>query len=151
MYEKRFATPCDALAGRRMSEQLPLPYCDDLYEALAATVMAIGGFKRVGAALRPELPIEQAGRWLSDCCNPQRDHELKPAHLAMIRKLAREAGVHLLAHFEAHEAGYAEPVPVEPEDQVADLQRQFLTGAESLKAMLARIERLQPAIGRKRG
>lgn len=124
-----------------MTDQLPL-FCDDVYEALSATVLAIGGFKRIGSALRPELPIDQAGRWLSDCCNPNRDHELKPSHLALVRKLARDAGCHILAAFEAREAGYADPVPLEPEDQRADLERQFLTGAEQLKAMLLRIEKL---------
>lgn len=126
-----------------MNEQLPL-LCDDVYEALSATVLAIGGFKKVGATLRPELPIDQAGRWLSDCCNSHRDHELKPTHLALIRRLAHEAGCHVLVTFEARDAGYADPIPLKPEDQIADLQRQFLTGADELKAMLARIEKLAP-------
>lgn len=124
-----------------MTEQLPL-ICEDMYEALSAKVLAIGGFKRVGATLRPELPIEQAGRWLSDCCNAQRDHELKPAHLALIRKMARQAGVHVLATFEAREAGYVDPVPVKREDVIADLRHQVIKASENFQAAVARLEKL---------
>jgi hypothetical protein len=120
--------------------QLPL-IVDDYYEALAATVAAIGGFKRVGSELRPEMPIDHAGRWLSDCCNPHREHELKPSQLALIRRRARDVGVHILATWEMREAGYADPSPVVIEDEKAELKRQFITAQRAMAELVRKMER----------
>lgn len=124
-----------------MTDQ-PGLFLEDYSDALRALVMALGGYKRVGADLRPELPIEQAGRWLSDCCNPDRRDQLNPNHLALLRRKGREAGCHILATYEADAAGYAEPVPLVPSDQVADLQRKFIAAVDDQKALLAQLERL---------
>ena len=121
--------------------QLPL-IVDDFYEAVAATVAALGGFKKIGAELRPEMPVDTAGRWLADCCNAHRDHELKPQQLAVIRKMARVAGIHILTTFELREAGYADPQPLIVEDEKAKLQREFVNAKEYFAGLLARMERL---------
>ena len=119
--------------------QPPL-FVEDLYDAMHATVLALGGFKRVGVELRPDLSADQAGRWLADCCNPQNDHELRPRQLAQLRRMARDAGVHTLMHFEAHDAGYAEPTAIDPEDERAELERQVLRGLGEFKQLVARLE-----------
>lgn len=126
-----------------MSDQIPL-FVEDYYEAIRATVQGLGGFKRVGSELKPDLPVEAAGRWLNDCCNPEKREKLAPTELAYIRRRARQAGVHILAAYEMRDAGYGEPQPVEPEDERAALQRDFVRATGDLQAMLARIQQLGP-------
>lgn len=125
-----------------MTDQIPL-FVEDYYEALAATVAALGGFKRVGAELRPELPADHAGRWLADCCNHARDHELKPQQLGLLRKKARAAGVHVLAAFEMREAGYAEPVALRREDEEARVNSELATTVNRLEGLMAELKRVR--------
>ena len=123
-----------------MRDQIPL-FIEDYHEAIRATVQALGGFKRVGSDLKPDLAVEAAGRWLADCCNPDKREKLSLTELAFIRKAARQAGCHILATYEAREAGYAEPQPVEPEDERAKLERQFIESVRALEVIQQRLAR----------
>lgn len=107
-----------------MTEQIPM-FVEDLNDAIRDTIKALGGFKRFGYEMRPDLGVEGAGRWLSDCCNPDRRDKLSPTELAFIRRRGRQQGVHILATYEARDAGYAPPKPIEPEDERAALLREF--------------------------
>lgn len=124
-----------------MSDQIPL-FVEDYYEAIRATVQSLGGFKRVGADMKPDLAVDAAGRWLADCCNAEKREKLSPTELSYIRRVARQAGVHVLAAFEMRDAGYADPVPVEPEDERAALQRDFIQHTKAMEAMLKRLHSL---------
>ena len=79
--------------------QVPL-FVEDLTEAIRATVNALGGYQKVGAELRPEKSVIDAGKWLADCLNPDKRDRLAPDQLAYIRRKARQAGVHILAAYE---------------------------------------------------
>lgn len=115
-----------------MTEQIPM-FVEDLNDAIRDTIKALGGYKQVGYEMRPELGVEAAGRWLSDCCNPDRRDKLSPEQVAFLRRRARQHGVHILATFEAKDAGYAPPKPIEPEDERAELLRTFnLRAAEMM-------------------
>jgi hypothetical protein len=121
-------------------DQIPL-FVEDYAEAIRATVQALGGFKRIGHELKPDLSVEAAGRWLADCCNPEKREKLSPSELAWIRRRARQESVHLLAAFEMQDAGYAAPQPVEPEDERAALMREFVRASKVFGDLLARMER----------
>lgn len=123
-----------------MSDQIPL-FVEDYYEAIRATVQGLGGFKRVGHDLKPDLTPDAAGRWLADCCNADKREKLSPTELAYIRRRARGTGVHVLAAFEMQDAGYAPPQPVEPEDERAALMRKFVAAAEGMKVIAADLQR----------
>ncbi len=124
-----------------MTDQIPL-FVEDYYEAIRATVQSLGGFKRVGSDMKPDLAVDAAGRWLADCCNAEKREKLSPTELSYIRRMARQAGVHVLAAFEMRDAGYADPVPVEPEDERAALQRDFIQHTKAMEAMLKRLHSL---------
>jgi hypothetical protein len=121
-------------------QQIPL-FVEDYNEAIRATVQALGGFKRIGADLKPDMAVDAAGRWLADCCNPDKREKLAPSELAFIRKRARAEGVHILAAYEMRDAGYAEPQPIEPEDERAALMREFVMASKGFQALVARMER----------
>lgn len=122
------------------ADQIPL-FVEDYNEAIRATVQALGGFKRIGHELKPDLGVEAAGRWLSDCCNPDKREKLAPSELAYIRRHARQANVHILAAFELRDAGYAPPQPIEPEDERAALMREFVLASRSFSSLLQQMER----------
>ncbi len=121
--------------------QVPL-FVDDLNEAIRATINALGGMKAVGVELRPEKSAVDAGKWLADCLNPDKRDRLNPDQLAYIRRKARIAGCHILAAFEMQDAGYAPPVAIEPEDEKAALQRQFVEAVRQLEVLQGRLARV---------
>jgi hypothetical protein len=120
--------------------QIPL-FFDSYEAAIGATVTALGGNKRVGSTLWPTMPADEAGRRLAHCLNPDKRDKLCPNELAMIRREARKKGVHILAHYEARDAGYAEPLPLNPEDEAAQLQREYIAAVKGLQALADRIDR----------
>lgn len=121
--------------------QVPL-FVEDYNEAIRATINALGGMKAVGVELRPEKSAVDAGKWLADCLNPDKRDRLAPDQLAYIRRRARIAGCHILAAYEAQDAGYAPPVAMEPEDERAALQREFVHAVKALDSIQQRISRL---------
>lgn len=123
-----------------MTDQIPL-FVDTYDEAIRHTVNALGGMKRVGAELRPDKPADEAGRWLADCLNPEKREKLSPSELAYIRRKARTNGVHVLAAFEARDAGYADPQPIEPEDERAALMREFVLATKGFTTLIDRMGR----------
>ena len=127
-----------------MSDQIPL-FVEDYLDAIRATVQTLGGFKRVGSEMRPDLAVEAAGRWLTDCCSTDRREKLDLTQVAWIRRRARQANVHILATFEMRDAGYADPLPVEPEDERAALQREFIQQTKNMEALVQRITRMGAA------
>lgn len=122
-----------------MKAQIPL-FVEDYNAAIRQTVESLGGYKSVGSSMRPELPADQAGRWLNDCCNDDRRDKLSPQQLGFLRRLARASGVHILMQYENRDAGYADPTPVEPEDEYATLQRMFIESVKVQKALHSQME-----------
>lgn len=120
-------------------DQFPLFY--DTYEdAIRDCVTALGGFKQVGSMLWPALPADDAGRKLAHCLNTDKREKLDLGELRLIRREARKAGVHILAHYEARDAGYTEPQPLNPEDEAAQLQREYIAAVKQLSILSARME-----------
>lgn len=120
---------------------------DTVNQALHDCVMACGGFKAVGHLLWPEKPVDQAGRLLNDCLAEGRRERLSPEQVLLVLRLARERGCHAGMNFIARDAGYADPQPLEPEDERAKLQREFIEATHALARMAAQIERLNgPAL-----
>lgn len=129
-----------------MTPQLPL-FHEDVYDALRTCVQALGGYKKVGAAMRPELPISKAGEWLADCLNSARPQKLSLDQALYVLRESRAIGCHAGMYFIARDCQYSEPQPIEPDDEAADLERKFIGAVETLAPMLSRIEQLR---GRKR-
>lgn len=54
----------------------PALFHESIIDALRELVQGLGGTKAVGARMRPEMPVDHAGRWLSDCLNDARREHL---------------------------------------------------------------------------
>lgn len=126
-----------------------LPMFTDWNDALDAVVQALGGYKRVGTLLRPELaekPVA-AAQWLRDCLNPDRAERLNPDQVFLLLRLARAEGYHAAKHWMDAELGYEQGRPLKPQDEAADLTRHCADLARELRTSIDRLERLsQPPL-----
>jgi hypothetical protein len=115
---------------------------ESLNDAYVEAVKACGGSKVVGHALWPPKGVEAAQRHLLACLNPERNEKLSPEEALQLERMARAKGCHVVAEYRARELSYAPPVPVEPEDERAALQRQVVEATRALGGMVERLERL---------
>lgn len=113
-----------------------------LTEVLVDCVKAAGGSKAVGVKLFPDLLVDQAQRKLLDCLNDDRPHNLTPDKVLQLAGLAREAGCHSYMHYCAERLRYTVPAPREPQQQLAELQRQFTQAVAQQQLLLGEIQTL---------
>jgi len=123
-----------------MTDQQTL-FCDSYRDALLAAIVALGGFKVAGAMLWPSKDVTEAGDTLAKCLNPKKREKLAPEDVGLIRRECRKRNIHVLATWEMRDAGYAEPQPLEPEDERAALQRQFIEANKQMQALAAKMAR----------
>jgi len=116
---------------------------DSFNEVLDELVKVLGGAKDVGCLLWPEMDAQAAQRKLLDCLNPERSARLTPEQAVFLMRKARQAGCHAGAEWLMAHLGYAAPVPLEPQDEIARLQREFITATQGLQAMVDRMQTLQ--------
>lgn len=125
----------------------PSLFHESLVDALRECVQACGGPKVVGHLLWPEKGPEGGGRYLNDCLNDGRREQISIEQMLVILRLARERGCHAGMLFIARDAGYSDPLPVEPEDERARLQREFIEASKHFTRLAAQMERLSgPAL-----
>lgn len=118
---------------------------ESMNDMLIECVKALGGSKQVGPLLWPEKAPDAAQRLLLACLNDDRSERLSPDQVLLILRMARKAGFHAGMQFLCGELGYAEPQPVEPRDEMADLMRDF-NAAVALQGQIA--ERMEKAAAR---
>lgn len=114
---------------------------ESLNDAYIEAVKACGGSKAVGLALWPAKGLEAAQRHLLACLNADRNEKLSPDEALHIERMARERGCHAVMEFRCAVLSYAEPQPVEPEDERAKLQREFIEASKLMAKLAERIER----------
>lgn len=114
---------------------------DSLYDALKDCVRAIGEPKAVGKAMRPEKSQDEARTWLLNCLNPDRPEKFDPEQVLWILKESRKVNCHAGMAYIDRECGYADPQPIEPLDERAALQRDYIAAVKTLVAIQARMDR----------
>ena len=115
---------------------------ESINDALDACVRMCGGAKKVASKLWPEKTADAAHRLLLQCLNEDRQEKLGPEQVLFILKLAREQGFHDGINFIARESGYADPQPMDPEDERAELMREFVDAQKLMKQLADRMERV---------
>lgn len=118
---------------------------DTFEDALRAILDAAGGPKKVAADLWPSKSLSDAHRRLLHCLDPERDQKLSLDELVWLMAKGREVGCHTAMAYIARACGYADSVPVDPEDERAELQRAFLESVKAQKDILKRMEALARA------
>lgn len=117
-----------------------------LNDALVGCVKALGGSKQVGPMLWPEKMADAAQRALLDCLNPERPNRLTPEQVAFLLRRCRQIGYHEAASWLMADLGYAEPTPLAPKEEHAELQRQFILATNQMATMMERMQALQAEI-----
>ena len=117
-------------------------FFEDVNDALRECVRALGGAKVVGAQLWPEKTVEQAQQALLACLNSDRKERLTPEQLMMVLRLARAKGVHGPKQWIDGELGYQPSQPVEPADEIAELQREFIGATHRMERLAERLQGL---------
>ena len=116
---------------------------ESIADALHEVVQAAGGPKAVGGRMFPDMPIDHAASRIRDCLNHDRRDRFTPDQLMMILRMGHQVGFHAGMIFLCRELGYSDPAPVEPEDEVARLQREFVEASKALVGMATKIEQMQ--------
>jgi len=111
-------------------------------DALRALVSALGGPKRVGHSLLPDLPMDDARRQVDGWCSRESKYKPSLTQLAWLLREGRKIQCHVLMGFLADDAGYT-ATPIGPRDELAELQRAFIQSVEAQKQLLERISRVQ--------
>jgi hypothetical protein len=120
----------------------PALFCESPEEALREAVKALGGAKKVGEKLRPDMLADDAGKWLSDCLNTDRREKLGLGQILWILREARKTNYHGAINYICGDTGYGCPAPIEPEDEKAKLMRDFISATEQQTRNVKRMEEL---------
>lgn len=113
---------------------------ESLAESLRTAAMALGGFKKAGVLLWPELSADRAGRDLADCLQAGATRKLSLEQIELLIRRGRMAGCHAPMSYLADMADYETPVPRDPETAIEKERREL---AQTLKATLAALNRLE--------
>ena len=119
-------------------QQIPL-FFEDVYDALRYLVQSCGGAKAVGSQLFSNKEPEPAARSLMDSLNPNRAEKLDPEQFLTLLRIGQEHGCHDVIHFICGRSGYSQPEPIAPDDEKAELQRQFIKAVTELRQLSSRI------------
>lgn len=122
-----------------MQEEL---FHEDWRDALKHVVKALGGFETVGVEMWPTWPRKKAGNWLSDCLNPDRSAKLDLDDIEALIRMGREHGVHCALYHLCDQTKYQRPETVEPEDERARLQREFIESQKRMEQLLHKMGQL---------
>lgn len=116
----------------------------DWNDALTGVVHALGGHKKVGCMLRPELNEKPnaASQWLRDCLNPDKPERLNPDQVFMLLRVARANDYHAAKHWLDSELGYEQGRPLNPTDEAVRLQQRGVDLVRELRSITERMERL---------
>lgn len=115
---------------------------DNIHQALSVDVMALGGTVVVGNLLWGGLKPEKASEKLSDCLNVSRNQKLSLDEMLFIVREARKIGSYAGAYYFASDTGFAQPQPIEPEDEKAMLQTQFIQSVKALEQIQLRMNKV---------
>jgi len=117
-------------------------FYESLNDALSALIDALGGKKKVAGLLWPTEPITTAHDRLRACLNEGRREHFHPNDVVTLIRMGRDAGCHSVLRFICQYCGYADPVPLEPRDEIAALQREFILSVKRQQQLADKIERV---------
>lgn len=115
---------------------------DNIYEALGAIVLALGGAKKVGKMLWPDETMERASQNVNDRLNSNRRELFSPQQVIFLLKKARDVNYHAGMRWISGECGYTGTRPADRDEQKADLQRQFVHAASILQNLGEQLKRM---------
>ena len=123
-------------------ESTKLP--DRIEDAIDEVIQRCGGRKAFATDLWPHKAQRDAHNLLDACLNPDRREKFSRGAVVYIARRGHDVGCHAVMQFIAAQCGYAVPQPIEPSDERANLQREYIEAARAMQHLAERIERTQP-------
>ncbi len=120
----------------------PELFIETLSEALTDLVNQLGGAKKVGGMFWPEKTMDKARGKLLDCLNPDHSQKFSLEQIDFLIEEARKQNVHTMPAYIGYKCG-GKWIPVEPEDELAQLQRDYISATKTMKTLTDRIEKTQ--------
>ena len=99
-------------------------------------------YQKPAGLLWPVDPVSRAEARVRACLNPDRAEKFSPEELIHLAQLARRVGDHSIMTYLAQRLGYT-LTPIEPRDQLAELQHEYIEAARTIQRIAERIERAQ--------
>lgn len=127
-----------------MAEQGEL-FHEDIYDAFRHAVKVLGGAKKAGSRLWPDKPVDQAAQLLLHCLNPDRPEKLDLYQTVWLLREANKKGSHIAMQKLCMDTNYADPTPINPEDERDQLMREYVSATESLRRIADRLENINEA------
>lgn len=118
-------------------------FFDRVEDALSAVIDKCGGRKKFAAEMFPDKPLRDAHNLLDAMLNPERREKFSPAQVVYVARRGRMVGCHAVMQYLSRDAGYADPVPISPEEQESELQRQFIESVARLQDLQKQLQGLQ--------
>ena len=114
---------------------------EDINEAFDTLVKLLGGYKKIGTRLWPNMKIASATTKLSNCFKEGKDEELKLSEAHLLLKWGRDAGIHTAIYWMCDDLYYEKPKTVTAEVRSDELKAEFVEKAKQLEALFAQISR----------
>lgn len=111
---------------------------DTLGDALRAVVYALGGPKKVAGELWPEKSAKVAADLLLHCLDDERPEKLDLEQILWLLRAGRHSGIHNAMLWLGKTLGY-EIEPIEPESELAKLQRRYIDAVATMKDLTRQI------------
>lgn len=124
--------------------QNELPFFENVEQALAECVKALGGAKVVGNKFWPDKPVEEARTLLLNCCNPSRKEKLDYTQVMFLFREARSVGCYAPYQWYSNEIGF-DARPVTKAEETDRLTSVIEHSTKTLSAALAQLERIKGA------
>lgn len=122
--------------------QNELPFYENVEQALAQCVQALGGAKTVGNMFWADKPMEDARTLLLNCVNPARKEKLDYTQIMFLFREAKNVGCYAPYQWFSNEIGY-DARPITKAEEVDRLTSVVEQSTKTLSAALSQLERIQ--------
>jgi len=117
--------------------QAEMPFYESAEDATHSAILASRlPLKEVAAVLWPALKTDSAHARLRGSLNTDRPEKLTADEHIFIANHCQQ--FHFL-HYTAQQCHHSQPVPVDPDDEKAELQKQFIRSVTELRQLAGRI------------
>ena len=118
-------------------------FFERMEDALGAVIDRCGGRKKFAGEMFPDKALRDAHNLLDAMLNPDRREKFSPSQIMYVARRGQQLGCHAVVQYIAREAGYREPVPIDPDSVEAALQQKFIDAVGTLESIQKQIVRAQ--------